>query len=161
MLSFFCKQDKRSLCTCFWCRKSVRNVLLQHVLWLEEECKADSVLQLCFSLPLLKKAVHSAVLIRLVIEHSEVYFLPLTLYVFLPLFCLKLFSYCVWIPRPEFKGEWFLHRGSWHGRRVAESPEEPVCGGRGSHTLPGSPQQGVQHNSLSIFSEYSQYFLHF
>lgn len=67
----------------------------------------------------------------------------LCVYVCLPL-CLHIFPRCLWILRQEFEGERRLGRWSWHGRRVVEGSEEPVCGGRSSHPLLGSSQQGME-----------------
>lgn len=54
-----------------------------------------------------------------------------------------MFPWCILIPRQEFAGARRLGLRSRHGRRVAEGPEEPVCGGRSSHPLPGGSQQGM------------------
>lgn len=59
---------------------------------------------------------------------------------------------CVFVPlllslvaglRPEPEGARRLGGRPRHGRRVPEGPEEPVCGGRSSHAVPGGSQQGT------------------
>ena len=80
----------------------------------------------------------------------------LCVYVCLPL-CLHIFPLCLWILRQEFEGERHLGRRSWHGRRVVEGSEEPVCGGRSSHPLPGSSQQGMETLSNPDRSFYNQF----